>query len=101
MNLLRNLIGILGAILMIGGLGWLIWRTFKGKKTQVPGLEDKEQCISSLWYLLPLFFGFIGGILGWLLTRDRHPKEARTLLIGGIIMTICVILFRMLAANLS
>jgi hypothetical protein len=100
MNLLRNFIGILGAIIIIGGFGWLVWRTFKGKETQVSGLEDKERRISSLWYLLPLLAGFIGGLIGWLLTYGHNPKEARNLLVGGIIMTIFVILFRIFIASL-
>lgn len=62
--------------------------------------ERKQPAISSWWYLLPLFMGFPGGLIGWFANHREHPKEARTLLIGGIIVTIAVILLRILVRML-
>lgn len=49
------------------------------------GLKEN---VSSLWYLVPLFFGFIGGIVAWAVNKDRDPKKARNMLIFGIIWTV-------------
>jgi len=41
----------------------------------------------ALW-LLPLFFGLLGGIIGWAVTRDKNPTAARTMLVVGTIVMI-------------
>lgn len=41
--------------------------------------------VSGAWYLVPLFFGIIGGIIAWAVNKDRDPKRARNLLIFGIV----------------
>jgi uncharacterized membrane protein len=75
---------IIAGLTIIG----LIWKYLKDKKDQELTPEDKESSISSLWYLLPWFAGFVGGLIAWLCVHNRNPKEARVLLIGGVIMTI-------------
>lgn len=52
---------------------------------QQPLLKEN---VSSLWYFVPLLFGFIGGIVAWAVNKDRDPKKARNMLIFGIIWTI-------------
>ncbi|MFB5618340.1 MAG: hypothetical protein ACE5RE_01955 [Candidatus Nitrosomaritimum aestuariumsis] len=37
------------------------------------------------WYLLPIFLGIIGGIIGFFVLRRDSPKMARNCLIIGII----------------
>lgn len=44
--------------------------------------------VSGAWYLVPLFFGIIGGIIAWAVNKDRDPKRARNLLIFGIVWTV-------------
>ena len=46
---------------------------------------------SRLWYLLPIFFGIVGGIATYLLVQDKDKKFARKLLIVGIILTVVYI----------
>ena len=46
------------------------------------------QHVSATWYLVPLFFGFIGGIIAWAVNRDKDPKRARNLLIFGLVWTL-------------
>jgi uncharacterized Tic20 family protein len=59
---------------------------------QAAGAED----VSSLWYLVPLFFGFIGGIVAWAVNKDRDPKKARKMMIFGILWTILLIVLSIL-----
>jgi uncharacterized Tic20 family protein len=60
---------------------------------QQSGLSEN---VSSLWYLVPLFFGFLGGIVAWAVNKDRDPKKARNMLIFGIIWTVLLVLLMML-----
>jgi len=59
---------------------------------QVAGGED----VSSLWYLVPLFFGFIGGIVAWAVNKDRDPKKARKMMIFGILWTVLIFVLSIL-----
>ena len=43
---------------------------------------------SKAWYLLPIFLGIIGGIIGFFVLRRDSPKMARNCLIIGIIMLV-------------
>lgn len=47
-------------------------------------------------YLLPIFFGFIGGVLGWAIVKDRDPILGKSLLITGLIMGIALFLLPLL-----
>jgi len=52
--------------------------------------------VSILWYFLPILFGFLGGLIGWALLRDKNREKAVHLLIIGIILTGIVILLKIL-----
>ena len=41
---------------------------------------------SKLWYLLPIFLGIIGGIIGYLVIKDRDKKMAKNLLILSVVI---------------
>lgn len=47
-----------------------------------------KQKPSRWWYLLPLFFGILGGLAGYFLVKDRDKKLAKRLIITGIIIMI-------------
>src|SRR6266581_2862511 len=49
--------------------------------------SNAAQHVSGAWYLVPLFFGIIGGILAWAVNKDKDPKRARNLLIFGLLWT--------------
>jgi len=55
-------------------------------KTRIvqPGVK---QPVSNLWWLLPLLFTWIGGVIAGLLTRDREPKKALNMFLTGLGMT--------------
>ena len=44
--------------------------------------------VSAAWWLLPIFFSFIGGIIAWACVKDRDPRMARNCLILGIVFTV-------------
>ncbi|CAG0948791.1 MAG: hypothetical protein OIN86_13010 [Candidatus Methanoperedens sp.] len=41
--------------------------------------------IRYLWYLLPIFFGLVGGILGYMILRKMNKDIAQGLLIVSIV----------------
>ena len=41
---------------------------------------------SSLWFLLPIFFNVIGGIIAFFVIKEDDPKKARNCLYLGIIL---------------
>jgi len=48
---------------------------------------------SGAWYLLPIFFTLLGGIIAWAAIRHDDPKKAKNCLIIGIIITLSPLLF--------
>ena len=53
---------------------------------------------SAAWYLLPIFLGLIGGIIGYFAVRHDDPSLARRLLYVGIGMLVAGIIFSVVAA---
>lgn len=62
------------------------------------GLEKlKEESIkvsgpSGLWYLIPLFFGILGGIVAYVGVKDDDKDMANNLLIFGLVWTIILVI---------
>ena len=46
-----------------------------------------EKIRSRWWYLVPIFFGLIGGIIAYFAIRRDDPQKARKCLWVGIILT--------------
>ena len=44
--------------------------------------------VSAAWWLLPIFFSVIGGIIAWVCVKDTDPRMARNCLILGIVITV-------------
>ena len=55
-----------------------------------------ETSRSSMWYLLPIFVGMIGGIIGYLIIRKDDPRKAKNCIYIGIVMMIIGIIFNIL-----
>lgn len=55
-----------------------------------------RRTVSGAWWLLPIFMGWLGGLIAWLVNRDADPQRARAMLLTGI--AISVILFILLIA---
>ncbi|MCX5997466.1 MAG: hypothetical protein NTV42_07690 [Chloroflexi bacterium] len=47
-----------------------------------------SQPVSNLWWLLPVFLAWVGGLAAWLATRDKEAKKARNMLFTGLGMTV-------------
>jgi len=47
---------------------------------------DKYQKKSGLWFLLPIFFSIIGGIIAYFAIRDSDPNKAKNCLFLGIVL---------------
>jgi len=59
-----------------------------------------EKSRSNAWFLLPIFFGMIGGIIAFFILRRDDPRKARNCLYVGIVfMIIGIILNIMIAAT--
>jgi hypothetical protein len=49
---------------------------------------------SSLWFLLPIFFNIIGGVIAYFIIKDDDPSKAKNCLWLGIILsTISIAIF--------
>ena len=46
-----------------------------------------EKIRSRLWYLVPIFFGLIGGIIAYFAIRRDDPQKARKCIWVGISLT--------------
>ena len=59
-----------------------------------------EKTRSNAWFLLPIFFGMIGGIIAYFILRKDDPRKARNCLYVGIVfMLMGIILNIMIGAT--
>ena len=49
--------------------------------------------VSGAWWLLPIFMGWLGGLIAWLVNRDADPRMARAMLITGIVVSVLLVVF--------
>jgi uncharacterized membrane protein len=57
----------------------------------VPKKEREVQRTSWAWWLLPILFGLVGGIIGWTLNRYKNPDNAKKILWLGISVEIIIV----------
>jgi hypothetical protein len=48
--------------------------------------------VSGAWWLLPIFMGWLGGLIAWLVNKDVDPKRARAMLITGIAISAVLVI---------
>jgi peptidoglycan/LPS O-acetylase OafA/YrhL len=63
------------------------------------GLQQKRRA-SAEWYLLPIYFGFLGGLLMFFVLKDEDRPRAKHGLILGIIQTIAGLIFLRIYSHL-
>jgi hypothetical protein len=51
-------------------------------------LRHREKGISNLWWLLPIFLSFVGGIISWVKQKDTDELKAANMLTSGIVTTL-------------
>ena len=55
-----------------------------------------EKSRSSMWYLLPILVGMIGGIIAYLAIRKDDPRKAKNCIYIGLVMVLIGILFNIM-----
>jgi zinc-ribbon domain len=55
---------------------------------QTPRSVPAPRPVHWAWWLLPIFFSMVGGLVAWLVNRDTDPRTARAMLILGIVMSL-------------
>jgi hypothetical protein len=63
-----------------------------------PFATPKRQ-VNGAWWLLPIFMGWLGGLIAWLVNRDIDPAKARQMLVVGIGVSVVVFVFYALALS--
>jgi hypothetical protein len=65
------------------------------------GPAQPRREVSGAWWLLPIFMGWLGGLIAWLINKDVDPQKARAMLITGIIISAAILLLFIAAATSS
>jgi len=60
-------------------------------------VEYRKQTIA--WYALPVLIGIVGGVIAFLIIKDKDPLKARYCIIIGIVTTIIGIVLTWLIEN--
>jgi hypothetical protein len=55
-----------------------------------PGPPQRR--VSGAWWLLPIFMGWVGGLIAWLVNKDVDPRRARAMLVTGIAISAVVVI---------
>jgi hypothetical protein len=55
--------------------------------------ENKLRKRSAWWYLLPIFFSVVGGVIAYFIVKENDPKLARNCLILGLLITLVGFVF--------
>ena len=50
-------------------------------------IVESKKTLSSMWYLMPFFFGVIGGLIVWITKKDQDPAKAKRMLVLGIALS--------------
>ena len=56
---------------------------------------------SAAWWLLPIFFGWAGGLISWVCIRERDPHMAKNNLILGIVLSVIPLIIILIAVYLG
>lgn len=56
-------------------------------KAAEPAVIRPSSGVSGAWWLLPIFFTWLGGLIAWLVNKDKDPRKAKSMLLWGIGLT--------------
>jgi hypothetical protein len=72
-------------------------------QTPYPGYEHPREPpvrpVSGAWWLLPILFGLLGGLVAWLVNRRADPRTARTMLLVGLAISVVLVILRAAAGT--
>lgn len=67
-------------------------KTAIDQNIEIEDTEDGATKPTSLRYLVPFFFGILGGIVGYVAVKDEDKDMAQSLIIFGALMTLVLVL---------
>lgn len=78
-------------------------RYFVGAGSEKALLDSKPagRPVSRWLYLLPLFFGLVGGFIGWIITKDENPRGARNVLLVGVAVSAISLCFSLTMGTMA
>ncbi len=62
-------------------------------------MSHPEKPRSNAWFLLPILFGVIGGIIAFFILRHDDPRKARNCLYLGLVFMMIGIIFNVFIAS--
>lgn len=62
-------------------------------------MSYQEKQRSNAWFLLPIFFGIIGGIIAFFILRNDDPRKARNCLYLGLAFMIFGIILNIIIST--
>lgn len=62
-----------------------------GQESEPAGFDLPPEKVSFLYWLLPVLLTWLGGIIAFFLVRKKNPKQAKSMLITGIVLTVVFI----------
>lgn len=86
----------MGAVPVVATPGGQVWG---GPGATAPVLRQTPRRASGAWWLLPIFMGWLGGLIAWLVIKDIEPQRARAMLITGIVVSVVLVLLVMIPAT--
>jgi hypothetical protein len=79
---------ILGIVCIIGT--FLLFSVVRYEKGARQTLSTER--VSNVWYLVPFFFGIIGGVVAWLDTKEHDSRKAGYFLVFGLVWTVVAVI---------
>jgi len=52
----------------------------------------QARAVSPFYWVLPILLGWLGGLVAWVIVRDRDPVTARHMLITGIVISVIALI---------
>jgi hypothetical protein len=53
-----------------------------------PPMMMGPQPVPGWWWLLPIFLGWLGGVIAYFVWKDKNPQTAKNMLVVGIVITV-------------
>lgn len=54
---------------------------------RTPEVAKLSESVSGWWWLLPIFMAWVGGLITYVVFKDRNARAAKKMLVLGIVMS--------------